>query len=298
MERFRPSAWARQQRHRRILLPRPRRTILLLRPQELQHSPGNPAETPATNPLINTLDQIHSRDADPHIRPIPPEQRSIARVQSNCMEESPSPATLSPSANRSSIGDPQPWDRSPSPATQSQPTICASSRHALTRSRSSHRLGPTASTSCSENCPDTVTQRVLGTTVKRRTSTSATTWKSASLAGPSSGASDIPSRSTASKTNVFSFNSTGECSGAAAVSAYGDREDPGDRKSNFDFTYRLPFLRRVVTLYADAYSDDDPSPLAAPRRAVWNPGIYFARLPFLPHMDLRVEAVSSEGLFE
>ena len=26
------------------------------------------------------------------------------------------------------------------------------------------------------------------------------------------------------------------------------------------------------------------------------PGIYFARLPFLPHMDLRVEAVSSEGL--
>ena len=41
-----------------------------------------------------------------------------------------------------------------------------------------------------------------------------------------------------------------------------------------------------------------PSPLDAPRRAVWNPGIYFARLPFLPHMDLRVEAVSSEGLIK
>jgi len=54
----------------------------------------------------------------------------------------------------------------------------------------------------------------------------------------------------------------------------------------------------MVTLYADAYSDDDPNPIAAPRRAVWNPGIYFARLPFLPHMDLRVEAVSSEGLIE
>jgi hypothetical protein len=91
------------------------------------------------------------------------------------------------------------------------------------------------------------------------------------------------------KDNVFSFNSTGS-------GVYGDRQDPGDRKSNFDFSWRLPFLSRIVTLYADAYSDDDPSPIAAPRRAVWNPGIYFARLPFLPHMDFRVEAVSSTGL--
>lgn len=91
------------------------------------------------------------------------------------------------------------------------------------------------------------------------------------------------------KDNVFSFNSTG-------TYVYGDRADPGDRKSNFDFRYRLPFLQKLVTLYADAYSDDDPSPIAAPRRAVWNPGIYFARLPWLPHMDLRVEAVSSQGL--
>jgi hypothetical protein len=55
-------------------------------------------------------------------------------------------------------------------------------------------------------------------------------------------------------------------------------------------------LRKAVTLYADAYSDDDPNPIDAPRRAVWNPGIYVARLPLLPHVDLRVEAVSSTGL--
>jgi membrane-associated phospholipid phosphatase len=99
------------------------------------------------------------------------------------------------------------------------------------------------------------------------------------------------------KQNVFSFNSTGGGAGGGGGSlGYGDPDDPGDRKSNFDFTYRLPFLSRIVTLYADAYSDDDPNPIDAPRRAVWNPGIYFARLPLLPHMDLRVEAVSSEGL--
>ena len=97
------------------------------------------------------------------------------------------------------------------------------------------------------------------------------------------------------KANIFSFNSTGSYVGVGS-GGYGDRNDPGDRKSNFDFRYRLPFLSKIVTLYADAYSDDDPSPIDAPRRAVWNPGIYFARLPWLPHMDLRVEAVSSTGL--
>jgi membrane-associated phospholipid phosphatase len=95
--------------------------------------------------------------------------------------------------------------------------------------------------------------------------------------------------------NVFSFNSTGNGTSGGSGN-YGDRTDPGDRKSNFDFRWHLPFLRRVVTLYADAYSDDDPSPIDAPRRAVWNPGIYFARLPWLSHMDLRVEAASSTGL--
>ena len=97
------------------------------------------------------------------------------------------------------------------------------------------------------------------------------------------------------KQNILSFNSTGN-SPTLGSGNYGDRTDPGDRKSNFDFRYRLPFLRRIATLYADAYSDDDPNPIDAPRRAVWNPGIYFARLPYLPHMDLRVEAVSSTGL--
>ncbi len=99
------------------------------------------------------------------------------------------------------------------------------------------------------------------------------------------------------KQNVFSFNSTGDYVGNTG-SSYGDREDPGDRKSDFSFRWHLPYLHKYVTMYADAYSDDDPNPMAAPRRAAWNPGIYFARLPWLPNMDLRVEAASSEGLFK
>jgi hypothetical protein len=96
------------------------------------------------------------------------------------------------------------------------------------------------------------------------------------------------------KENLFSFNSTGSYTGNG-LAPYGDRNDPGDRKSGFDFRYHLPFWGRFVTLYADAYSDDDPNPISAPRRAAWNPGIYFARLPWLPHMDLRVESASTRS---
>jgi len=95
--------------------------------------------------------------------------------------------------------------------------------------------------------------------------------------------------------DIFSFDSTGSYVGNGAA-LYGDRKDPGDRKSNFDFRYRIPYFGKFITLYADAFSDDDPSPIDAPRRAYWSPGIYFARLPWLPHMDLRVEAASSQGL--
>ena len=86
--------------------------------------------------------------------------------------------------------------------------------------------------------------------------------------------------------NLFSFSSTGG-------GGFGSRDDPGDRKSGFDFRYRLPGLRDRVTLYSDSYADDDPSPLASPRRSVISPGIYVARLPGLPRVDLRVESTSS-----
>jgi Capsule assembly protein Wzi len=91
------------------------------------------------------------------------------------------------------------------------------------------------------------------------------------------------------KDNIFSFNSTGS-------GIYGSRNDPGDRKSDFDFRLHVPGLSKYVTIYADSYADDEPSPIDAPRRVVWSPGIYFPRLPLLPHMDLRVEAASTNEL--
>ena len=92
------------------------------------------------------------------------------------------------------------------------------------------------------------------------------------------------------KNNLFSSNSTG------SNFAYGDRDDPGDRKSGFDFRLHVPGLSNYVTVYADAYADDELNPIDAPRRVAWQPGIYLARLPYLPHADFRFEAASSQEL--
>jgi Capsule assembly protein Wzi len=72
------------------------------------------------------------------------------------------------------------------------------------------------------------------------------------------------------------------------------RNDPGFRSSSFDFTWRLPFVEKWLTLYTDSIVHDDVSPLAAPRRAAVNPGLYLSHFPKLPHFDLRAEAVSTD----
>ncbi len=70
--------------------------------------------------------------------------------------------------------------------------------------------------------------------------------------------------------------------------------DPGDRHGQMDFSYRVPKLRDWLTIYSDSYVDDDPSPLAAPRRAAFNPGFYLSHLPGLPKVDLRAESVYTD----
>jgi len=74
---------------------------------------------------------------------------------------------------------------------------------------------------------------------------------------------------------------------------YSDR-DPGARFGSFDFNYRLPFVRNWLTLYTDSLSHDDVNPIDAPRRAGIHPGIYLSHTPYLSHLDLRIEAASTD----
>jgi hypothetical protein len=97
------------------------------------------------------------------------------------------------------------------------------------------------------------------------------------------------------KANILSFNSTSAAQPSQRF-GYGDRTDPGDRKSDFDFRLHVPGLRKRVTIYADAYADDELNPIDAPRRVAWETGIYLPRLPGLSHIDLRFEMASSEEL--
>jgi hypothetical protein len=71
-------------------------------------------------------------------------------------------------------------------------------------------------------------------------------------------------------------------------------DDPGARFSSFDFSYRLPYVRNWLTLYADSEVHDDVSPIDAPRRAAYRPGIYLSHFPGIPKLDLRVEAATTD----
>ncbi len=72
-------------------------------------------------------------------------------------------------------------------------------------------------------------------------------------------------------------------------------KNPGHRVSGFDFSYRVPFLRNWLTVYADSMASDDPSPVDAPRRAAINPGLYLAKFPGLNKLTLRAEGIYTDS---
>jgi membrane-associated phospholipid phosphatase len=264
--------------------------------QELQQSPGNPAESHAINQLINVLDRSQP-DTDPIIQPI--------AARSAYLRQRPIElyAGIAFEGNALSIGKQElywgPSTLGPlSFSSNAEPTynlqFVSTRPHPLpfVPSLGTYRFDIVLGKLSGHSYPARPWYNGQKATFNfgDNLELSFTRWSIFWGVGH-------PITFHSFKANVFSFNSTGGGPGGEGGSlGYGDRGDPGDRKSNFDFTYRLPFLTRMVTLYADAYSDDDPNPINAPRRAIWNPGIYFARLPLLPHMDLRVEAVSSTGL--
>jgi len=74
----------------------------------------------------------------------------------------------------------------------------------------------------------------------------------------------------------------------------GTPQDPGDGRSGFDLTYRLPFVRNWVTFYADGFADDQFSPVAYWDRSAWTGGLYFSHIPKIPKLDLRLEGVYTD----
>jgi hypothetical protein len=65
--------------------------------------------------------------------------------------------------------------------------------------------------------------------------------------------------------------------------------DPGKRYTGFDLSYRLP--NNFVTFYVEGMANDQPNPINSERQSAWNPGLYFPKVPGIPKLDLRVEAV-------
>ena len=72
-------------------------------------------------------------------------------------------------------------------------------------------------------------------------------------------------------------------------------EDPGARFGAFDFSYRLPLLRKWLTFYTDSEAHDEPSPIDAPRRSSYRPGLYLSHVPGIPKLDVRVEAANTDA---
>lgn len=91
-------------------------------------------------------------------------------------------------------------------------------------------------------------------------------------------------------TFLKSFFSVSDTNGAEKYS----RDDPGARFSDFNFSWRLPFVRHYLTLYADSISHDDVSPVSAPRRASYRPGLYLSQIPGIPKLDFRIEGASTD----
>ncbi len=72
------------------------------------------------------------------------------------------------------------------------------------------------------------------------------------------------------------------------------RDDPGARFGTFDFSYRLPLMRKWVTLYTDSLAHDDVNPISAPRRSAYMPGLYLSHFPGLEKLDFRVEGGTTD----
>lgn len=67
--------------------------------------------------------------------------------------------------------------------------------------------------------------------------------------------------------------------------------NPAKRATNADFSYRVPGLRDWLTIYGDALTVDEISPIGSARATV-NPGIFIPQFPKLHNLDFRAEGIN------
>ena len=67
--------------------------------------------------------------------------------------------------------------------------------------------------------------------------------------------------------------------------------NPGKRISSLDFNYRVPGIRRWLTIYGDSLVVDEVSPIGSTRATV-NPGIYMPQIPKVPKLEFRAEGLN------
>jgi membrane-associated phospholipid phosphatase len=63
----------------------------------------------------------------------------------------------------------------------------------------------------------------------------------------------------------------------------------GDGRTTADFSYRVTGLRDWLTAYGEAFSEDEISPIPYLRKSAAQGGLYLAKLPGVPKLDLRLE---------
>jgi hypothetical protein len=73
----------------------------------------------------------------------------------------------------------------------------------------------------------------------------------------------------------------------------GSVADPGDRRSTFDFSYKVPWLRNYATIYADSIVEDEFSPLGSTRPSM-RMGIYLPKIPQMAKLELRMEGLYTD----
>jgi hypothetical protein len=85
-------------------------------------------------------------------------------------------------------------------------------------------------------------------------------------------------------TFLHSFSLTGN---AQAV-------DPGKRVTEFNFSYRVPFLKKSFSVYSEAMAWDDPFQGKFVARYAMDPGIYLPEVPKIKNLDLRLEGAYTD----